>query len=239
MASFRPADYRIRKLIGILGLTLPFMLWVLNDGQLLSSISHYYYLTNPSLCFIIVLSSLALFLISYKGYTSDKGELINDNWITNIAGVAALAVVIIPTSCDNSGSSVIDAICVLSKEDSSRFPLRGHLVEYFNNIHFTAAAIFVFLMGYMSLFKFTRGKNIRWKRYTYITSGILIWTAIVILGIYFLSDDEIPNIVFWMETLAVVSFGIAWLVKGEAVEMVKEMPQKIKDISRNVIQKFS
>lgn len=233
MASFRPADYRIRKRIGILGLTLPFMLWALNNGNLLSSISHYYYVTVPSLCFIIVLSSLALFLISYKGYEKDTGELINDNWVTNLAGLAALGVVLFPTSCDGSESTVIDGICSLGKTDTKRFPLLGHLNESTNTIHFICAAIFVFLMGYLSLFKFTRGDiKLSWKYKLYIISGALIWLSIALLGLYFLFELDLSYFVFWMETLAVVSFGISWIVKGETL-------QAVTNISRQVIKRFS
>ena len=222
MAFLRPSDYRIKKLIGLLGLALPFMLWALNDGQLLSSISHYYYLTKPSLFLIIVLSSLALFLISYKGYTKEEGEFINDNWITNLAGFAALIVVVFPTACEGSGSSLIDQICCIGENNCTpRFPLLGHLDEQTNTIHFIAAAVFVFLMGYMSFFKFPRGEiKGSWKYMLYKTVGIVIWAAIILLGLYFIFDLEFEYFVFWMETLAVISFGISWLVKGETIAYI-------------------
>lgn len=93
------SEYRIRKLIGLLGLSLPFLL-PLSEGKLLSSMSHYYYLSFSSLLFIIILSSFGLFLISYKGYKIDKTtEKISDDWLTNIGGIAALIVVFIPTYC--------------------------------------------------------------------------------------------------------------------------------------------
>jgi hypothetical protein len=102
MGHLRQSDYRVRKLIGILGVSLPVSVPLLANYDIISSISHYYYLTAPSLYLIIVLSSLALFLISYKGYSKDTDELINDDWLTNLAGVAALLVVLIPTACDES-----------------------------------------------------------------------------------------------------------------------------------------
>ena len=64
------SDYRIRKLIGTLGLLLPFMVYFAK-GEFLASISHYYYNTLSSLIFIIVLSAFGLFLLSYKGYKID------------------------------------------------------------------------------------------------------------------------------------------------------------------------
>lgn len=223
MGHLRQSDYRIRKLIGVLGVSLPIALPLLADSTIISSISHYYYLTAPSLYLIIVLSSLGLFLISYKGYSKDHDEFINDDWLTNLAGFAALLVVLIPTACEKSGSSVIERICA-----SGNLPLFGHHDPQTDTYHFIAAGVFIFLMGWMSFFKFTRGEEKGNSRYLLFKScGILVWSAILFLTIYFLTDVEIPNFVFYMETLAVVPFGLSWLVKGEAmVSMTKLFKKK-------------
>ncbi len=60
----------LRKLIGILGMLLPILLWtfvfaVSGRTSELPSISHYYY-TRANGVFIIVVSLLAIFLIIYK-----------------------------------------------------------------------------------------------------------------------------------------------------------------------------
>lgn len=213
MGHLRQSDYRIRKLIGVLGVSLPIALPLLADRTIISSISHYYYLSAPSLYLIIVLSSLGLFLISYKGYTKDHDELINDDWLTNLAGIAALFVVLIPTACEKSGSFVIERIC-----DSGNLPLFGHHDPQTDTYHFIAAGVFIFLMGWMSYFKFTRGEEKGSSRsLLFKACGILVWSAILSLSIYFLSDTDLPNFVFYMETLAVVPFGLSWLVKGEAM----------------------
>jgi hypothetical protein len=97
--ELQPSDYRIRKFIGLLGLSLPIILPI-SKGEFLASISHYYYSTLSSLLFIIILSAFGLFLISYKGYVKDiNSEEISDDFLTNIAGFAALLLVFIPTLC--------------------------------------------------------------------------------------------------------------------------------------------
>jgi uncharacterized membrane protein len=162
---------------------------------------------------------LGLFLISYKGFSKDQDEFINDNWLTNLAGIAALFVVWVPTACDNSGSSTIDKIC-----DNGNFPLFGHLDPPTDTYHFVFAGIFVFLMGWMSFFKFSRGEEKGSSRYVlFKTCGTLVWSAILLLAIYFLLGVRIKNFVFWMETLAVMSFGLSWLIKGEAMSAIKEL----------------
>ena len=222
MGHLRQSDYRIRKLIGILGVSLPIALPLLANYSIISSISHYYYLTAPSLYLIIVLSSLALFLISYKGYSKDVDEFINDDWLTNLAGVAALLVVLIPAACDESGSSIIEKICT-----SANLPLFGHSDPSTDIYHFIAAGVFIFLMGWMSFFKFSRGEEKGSSRYIlFKTCGILVWSAILSLAIYFYFEGNIENFVYWMETLAIMSFGISWLVKGEAMEDIMELFRK-------------
>lgn len=225
--ELQKSDYRIRKLIGVLGLLLPFML-LIAQGELLSSISHYYYQTLSSLLFIIILSAFGLFLISYKGYKIDpETEKISDDLITNIGGLAALVVVFVPTVCLGSGSDVIAAIC-----DSGNFPLFGHNDKLKGTIHLVSAGIFIFSMGWMSKYKFTRSDDDVNNR-IYRICGNLIWGSIGLLIILIIAEklgvsfwlDE--YYVFILETTAIVPFGISWLIKGKTIEDVKALKDRL------------
>ena len=221
--QLRHSDFRIRKLIGFLGISIPFVLPALTGGEVLSSISHYYYLTAPSLYFIIVLSSLGLFLISYKGFSArafGEKDYINDDWLTNFAGLAVLALVLVPTACNGSGNGDIDAIC-----RSGLFPLSGHLDNTADTIHLVAAGIFVALMGWMSFYKFTRDIPNKdcWQVKLYRSCGIITWVAVGTLFLYFITGASIKNFVFWMEVMALIPFGVSWIIKGETVEMIREL----------------
>jgi len=216
------ADYRIRKLIGTLGLILPLSL-PLSKGEVLASMSHYYYDTLSSLVFIIVLSAFGLFLLSYKGYKIDPTtEKISDDFLTNIGGLAALIVVFVPTTCLGSCSTSIDALC-----DTDFEPLFGHTNDLANKIHLISAGIFILCMGWMSRFKFTRGiddgnhRLYKWcGNLVFISVGLIvvfIGLEHVIEGNFFLKS----HYVFVFETTAVIPFGISWLVKGKAIDDVK------------------
>jgi len=221
--DIQPSDYRIRKLIGILGLALPFIL-PLSEGQFLSSISHYYYFTLSSLLFIIILSCFGLFLISYKGYKIDKTtEKISDDIITNIGGVAALIVVFVPTYCFGSESEAISQLC-----ENENLPLFGHADAIKNTIHLVFAGIFIFTMGWMSKYKFTRSQN-EVNNKIYRLCGNIIWAAIVLLIVlviidFFKDGFHITRYdVFILETVAIIPFGISWLIKGKAMEDMKTL----------------
>ena len=217
------SDYRIRKLIGTLGLGLPVLL-LFSEGVLLSSMSHYYYRPLSSIIFIIILASFGLFLLSYKGYKIDsETEKISDDLLTNIGGISAMVVVFVPTYCLESSSTAIDEICM-----SGEYPLLGHINVVKNTIHLVFAGIFIFTMGWMSKYKFTRGEQTS-KNKLYNWCGNMVWIAIALLVIlviidFFNEDFQItPYDVFFLETLAVVPFGISWFVKGEAMEDIKSL----------------
>lgn len=225
MLSFdqQPSDYRMRKLIGSLGLALPIILPIV-EGKFLSSVSHYYYLTLSSLLFIIILSSFALFLISYKGYKLDStSETFSDDLLTNIGGIAALIVVFIPTACSGSEFATIDLICT-----HMNYPLFGHEDSLLNTIHLVSAGIFIFTMGWMAKYKFTRGNN-EANNKIYRSCGNLVWVAIALLMLLVIAnmikeDFQITKYdVYILETLAIIPFGISWLIKGEAIKDFKGM----------------
>lgn len=213
---------RIRKLIGTLGIVLPILVYLFHK-DLLASISHYYY-TESAVFFIAILSAFGFFLISYRGYDKDPSrEMLSDNIITNISGFAVLIVVLIPTSCANSGSDVItETIC-----DSGNYPMFGHNQSLWNTIHLVSAAIFLFTMGWMSVFRFTRTSNKEDKKYensVYKCCGYTVWACIAILLVQFIGEKFGANLyvtkydVFILETVSVGAFGLSWLIKGKALE---------------------
>ncbi len=219
------SDYRIRKLIGVLGLALPFLLPI-SEGMFLSSISHYYYLSFSAIIFIITISCFGLFLISYRGYKIDKTESISDDMLTNIGGLAALVVVFFPTYCTGSESMFIDKLCA-----SEDYPLLGHNNSLTNTIHLVSAAIFIFTMGWMSKYKFTRGGDHANNR-IYRICGNIVWGAIALLVLLVIADwikegFKITSYdVYILETIAVVPFAISWLIKGKTMPHLMELFKK-------------
>lgn len=86
---------RIRKAIGLLGVSLPIVLVLFSfidffQSNLQSSISHYYY-TNLREIFTGTLCAVGLFLIRYKGH-ENKSIFKNDSLLTNLAGIMAFGV---------------------------------------------------------------------------------------------------------------------------------------------------
>ncbi|GAA4274038.1 hypothetical protein U6A24_01135 [Aquimarina gracilis] len=209
----RTSLYSLRKTIGILGLALPILLLVTHQ-DLLASMSHYYY-TAGSVFFILILSAFGLILINYKGYPKKEGELLSDRFITTAAGICILITVLIPTKSEKSlGTLFFTGSPYLFGHESNGF---------LGAVHLLSAGLFLFLLGYMSFFKFvlnhqaSESRNRLFKR-----SGIIVWASVgtlvmifaleAILGINF--DTIIPAYTFWIEWVALYAFAVAWLVKG-------------------------
>ena len=230
--AIRKSYLAIRKAIGILGLLLPALV-IFFHGELLTSISHYYY-ARSAVFFIGIMFSFGLFLISYRGYEKDtKTEKLSDNTITNIGGFAALMVIFFPTSCLGSGGFSITCY-------SEGLVMFGHVNKYVSAVHLISAGLFLFIMGWISIYRFTKTKeNVilsaekKRNNRVYKFCGFLVWISLGVLIFEFagqliwsdkfqLSDYDI--ILF--ETIAVMAFGISWLVKGDAIEDLIDIRRK-------------
>jgi hypothetical protein len=200
----------MRRLIGVLGIAMPIILVIggfIQDGFVIQgSISGYYY-TNMRDFFIGLLCGVSLFLISYKGY-----ERIDDI-VGNMSGVFALGTMIFPTSTF-SGNIV----------KVGMFLVDDNISEY---IHLTFGALFFLSLSFNSIFLFTKSdpgvlsKEKKRRNMIYRICGTIMFFSIVCITIYtiYLRDTVIAKAypVLILESIALVAFGISWLVKGNTL----------------------
>ncbi len=200
-----------RQVIGVLGATMPFAVAWLHrmrpletlPPEALTSISAYYY-TDAVAVFAGVLSVLAVYLFTYRGYRNPGQYL--DRTTTIIAGFAAVGVACFPT----------------------RSPLEPPQwwQPWVGHVHIGSAIVLFAAFAVFALFLFPRspsplralsaGKLCR--RAIYLTCGLgivacLIWAALV--------DD-----IFWPETIALEFFAVSWLVKGKADQTAIRLAQR-------------
>ncbi len=231
-------SYRtLRKAIGWLGMLLPFMLIagtiiinrldILNskffvntdcsepysaDGIFKISISRYYYSAAGEL-FTALLCAVALFMFCYKGHPKREFEKgLSDKALTDLIGISALGVVFFPTGAEE---------CI---NDNVRTFLITTNAGY---IHYIFALMFFVSLALMLIINFRRtkekelfGKKENHKLYLFCGIGILV--CILLIFIYTISLTgsgkwiEKLNPIFWLETIALILFGISWLKKGKA-----------------------
>lgn len=228
----------LRKVIGILGMALPLLLWlflltVSSQDTPLPSISHYYY-TRASGIFTIVVSLLAVFLIVYKGREPV------DFYLSTAAGVFALCVLLFPT-----GNLCVptDTNCLYNNNGSNVTTIIDNPLR--ENFHYASAGIFLLCLAYMSFFLFTKsgkkGKQMGAEKIArnrvYRICGVVMVLAILTIfvgGFLNVIPEDVynnNNLTFWMEAVAVEAFGFAWLVKGEAILEDEPSPSPAKKLA--------
>ena len=201
---------RIRKAIGILGISLPIILIIfslikVSNTGMQFSISHYYY-TNFREILTGILCSVGLFLILYKGHRNPKIWK-NDSLMTNLAGTMAFGIAFFPTSPVDCAQKIYSIV-----------PICEDWLGYF---HYGFAAVFFGLLAIISIFVFTigqappkDGKNSKLNENNiYITCGVLIFVFMILTFVFEkLNLFKYSTLIF--ETLMLAAFGISWLIKG-------------------------
>jgi len=197
-------DYlTLRKAVGILGVALPFVLaigkWITQGPGLQSSMSCYYY-TDMRNYFVGSMCSIGMFLMSCKGY--DKWDVVSGR----LACVLSVCVAFFPTKPSNP----------------------THFRSVIGDMHLAFAGTLFFTLAVMCLVLFTKttaeNRPTRQKlqrNIVYKACGIIILICVGLCPV--VMTDRVCKLlagldpVFCLEATAVVSFGFAWLVKGETI----------------------
>ena len=195
----------LRKAVGWIGLLLPGILFL--GGKALpphiglqSSISAYYY-TKMGPVFIGLLCAIGVFHLATEGY-----DLV-DRIAGRLACVFALGVAWFPTT------------------PASPCP-PCHIAKVIGHVHVACATSLFLILSVFCLFQFTQSDLPKEKRtprknarnVIYRICGCTILLAMLLALIFGFSKGcgDKSTALFWCETLALVAFGFAFMVKGEA-----------------------
>lgn len=187
-------DYRtLRLLIGAIAFTLPFLVtWIADES--LTSISASYY-TGARDFFVGWMFVIGALMLAYNGHRP------RESVASKIAGLAAVIVALFPTACDD---------CV---DDLNA------------KIHFVAAVVLFGILAYFCFGPFRQntkrqpGKKGRRSK-IYFLCGIVIVLCLasaIILKWFFPELADAIDAFYWAETVALIAFGIAWVVAGKTI----------------------
>jgi len=191
----------VRRAIGVIGIALPFVLligaWLIDRVGVQASISDYYYTVMRNV-FVGSMCANGVFFLSYRYSKVDAV-------VSSLIGLAAIGVALFPTTPINPTPTEIAV----------------------GTLHFVSATVFFLGLAGYSYFIFTRTdpsvpmtEKKRQRNVVYRASGIIIVVCLVLIAVLNVVppgpiDDLQP--VFWLETIASVSFGVSWLIKGETL----------------------
>ena len=202
---------RLLKYIGILSFSLPLILIIgtvigSECDLILHSVSAYYHSVMGDF-FVGALCAISFCMYAYEGYDS------TDNIMSSIAGVALLGVAFFPTTVCGQIENCLDG--------NAESNLIG-------NIHYVSAAIVFLILAFFCLVQFVKGdkpfRKAKQKRNLIyrICGGLILFSILAIVVYSFYLKKQFPNLinfslVFWFEALALMSFSVAWLIKGEVM----------------------
>jgi hypothetical protein len=188
----------LRRSVGVIGIALPVVLIVgkliVDGGGLLGSISGYYY-TDLRDVWVGSMCAVGVFLFSYRGYS------VVDEIAGNIAAGAAIGLALCPTT---------------PAQPVGPDKLIGTL-------HLVFAGIFFLSLAFFCLFLFTKtdagaptGRKLQRNR-VYVVSGVVIVACLVLIALQGVLFASSLHPALWLESAAILAFGVAWLTKGEAL----------------------
>ncbi len=195
----------LRRIVGIIGISLPFVLAIgnllLGSDGIEKTMSAYYY-TKMGDVFVGSLFAIAVFLMTYQGWDW------RDNLAGDVAGISAIGVALFPVAPELETLTRTQLICDL--------------------LHALFAGLFFFALAYFCLVLFrkfspdqppTAEKMQRNKVYSACGYAILICVVLIGIQYLFLHLGMLTELhyVFWLESLAIVAFGVSWFVKGEGI----------------------
>lgn len=200
----------MRQAVGFIGIALPPVLVVgkilLQGPGIQSSISSYHY-TDMRTVFEGSLCALGVFLLCTRGYDRQ------DEIAGRLASAFVIGVALLPTTPDAGATS------------------REQII---GGVHLSFAALFYLTLAYFSIALFTktaqenRPTPQKLKRnMVYRVCGYIILVCLLLIGIVKLSsiEDRLQGFspVFWLESVATMSFGLSWLTKGETILKDKQL----------------
>jgi len=219
----------LRKLVGWIGMLLPFVLMVGNavmSETRPDSMSGYYYTPMRNI-FVGSLCALGVFLIAYDGYDNV------DRWITNIAGLCAIGVAFCPTKPsgpmatwqnDVGDIHVVFAICTFTALGlmALRFAKGGQTPDGQNKLGQVRHGL-----GFAATPARTAPTI---EIVAYRVCGLLILACVVLAALSnFLPSSDFASwpVLFILEATAVVAFGVSWFVKGKTILPVRRRAARL------------
>jgi hypothetical protein len=236
--AHRAAQQRLATLVGLIAVLLPLVLLLAGASTCFrQSISSYYFASTAGDLLVAGLAVIATCLYAFSGET--RGESL----LTTLAALAALGVALVPTAQPGCplvagydgrfvGMLGEDGLLKLGETAADAFGRYRTL----SRLHDLFALILLGFMAYLCLFAFTREVPARHRRADgrltnvkrrrdaiYRACGAVIVLALLLMVVgAVVRGTDLTNpswwdrwrLTFWVETLALEAFGVAWVVKG-------------------------
>jgi len=227
------------KIVGVLAFVLPVLMligaWSLPGVCMRQSISGFYFTPVTGDIFVGTLCFIGLFLFTYRGWQGDR----TDNKLASVAGVCSIAIALVPTlgiECTQELARMRGYLPTGADANPSHYMLFGKQGDWITSqhVHLAFAGLFFVIIGYMCLFRFTKSDpdpshvmtaQKKQRNRLYRVCGAIIWLCV--LGVATSEKIHWPigdYQTFKFEFVALWAFGLAWMVKGEFLNLMVDKP---------------
>lgn len=192
-------DHRIIKLIvGVIAVSLALFMQIASVEPLHSISESYYYQARD--WFVGLLFAVSALFLSFKGENGYERKL------TILASLCAALVAVAPCECGRSASLM-------------------------SALHFPAAAGVFAIMGYFC-WRFRKTAKSKTDKYPEAQRRAQVYTACLlgmsICGVMAIAyviaghriDAVLPNYLFWLEAIGLISFGVSWLTASRTIPII-------------------
>jgi len=197
---------RMRIMIGILGMLLPWLVALITLSWP-QSISITYYSLFAVGTFMVVLGSAGILLINYKGYNK------TDDITATIAGIFGIGICLFPMTY-LPDPSIATGILHLRSDISNIF-------------HCISAVVFFGTLAFMSFFLFTKTngqmtQQKKIKNIIYRVCGIGMIGSFLLFLLQYIPGFNCYNLTWIIEAIALFFFGLSWIIKSDAIPWLKD-----------------
>ena len=188
-------QYAIKFLIGAIAVSLPLIEFALTNGSITSISASFWFEPGfwPRNIFVGFLFAISAFLLAYNGTTE------TEMWLGKAASLAAAGIAMFPCPCGDPSREILP---------------RVHLIS--------AGVMFLVLACFCYIFLQRARKKGHPRAYARATIYALCGMGMIVsIGLFVASavrGDEV--LVFWGETVGLVSFGISWLTASRVLPVI-------------------
>ena len=233
------AQQRLASLVGVVALALPVLLWA-SSTCFRASLSSYYFASLSGDLFVAGLAVISTCLLAFAGDT--RTEFWLTTAAAAAAMAVALIPTANPGCALGPGYSGRFSAKLAEADGVVMIEARPSVTDYFVPfermaiLHDLAAVTLLGFLAYLCLFVFTRrieglhlrpdGRATRAKQrrdlvYRWSGGVIVLCIALMVLGGWLrhraapdASRWDAWHLTFWVETVALWAFGLAWIIKG-------------------------
>jgi hypothetical protein len=188
-------EHAIKFLIGAMAMLLPVFEFGLTSGSITSISASFWFEAGvwPRNVFVGFLFAISAFLLAYNG----RSEI--EMWLGKSASLAAAGIAMFPCACGDPSREIIPRVHVVSA-----------------GLMFLVLTCFCYIFIKRAREKGHREANVRAIIYALCGIGMILSILLFIAAAFGYGEA----LVFWGETVGLVSFGISWLTASRVLPYI-------------------